>query len=222
MLMLKILIFHTPYMIVLFLAFHQWSEPRPDLMFDYLRGTITDLSPAEAIVECAGVGYALHISLQTYGELIEGEEKLIYVHPVYREDAQLLFGFTAKAERKVFRLLLSVSGIGPNTARLILSSLSASEVNSAIQSGDVMTFKSVKGVGAKTAQRLIVDLRDKVTAEDFALTTSGPADPMAEALQALVVLGYNRQSAEKALQKVRQEQPDEEVEGLIKKALQNL
>jgi Holliday junction DNA helicase RuvA len=85
-----------------------------------------------------------------------------------------------------------------------------------------MTFKSVKGVGAKTAQRLIVDLRDKVTAEDFALTSSGPADPMAEALQALVVLGYNRQAAEKALQKVRQEQPDEEVEGLIKKALQNL
>lgn len=191
-------------------------------MFDYLRGTITELNPAMAIMECAGVGYALNISIQTYGQLMEGEQRLLYVHPIYREDTQQLFGFADKAERKIFQLLLSVSGIGPNTGRLILSSLTASDVSTAIQSGDVMKFKAVKGVGAKTAQRLIVDLRDKVGIGDIEIPGGPASDPSSEALEALVVLGYNRNAAQKAIQKVRRDHPDADVETLIKNALQNL
>lgn len=191
-------------------------------MFEYLRGTITELSPAQATIECGGVGYALHISLQTYGKLNEGENKLLYVHPVYREDAQLLFGFIDKSERRVFQLLLSVSGIGPNTARLILSSLSAEEVSTAIQSSDVMRFKSVKGVGAKTAQRLIVDLRDKVGDIGMDILPGQAPDASTEALEALIVLGYNRNLAQKAVQKAKQQSQDASVEELIKNALQSL
>lgn len=191
-------------------------------MFEYLRGIIAELSPAQATVECAGVGYAVQISLQTYGKLIEGEERLLYVHPVYREDAQLLFGFIDRSERRIFQLLLSVSGIGPNTARLILSSLTAEEVTNALQSGDVMRFQSVKGVGAKTAQRLIVDLRDKVGAVEMASVPGVTVDSASEALEALVVLGYNRQQAQKAVHKARQQDADASVESLIRNALQIL
>lgn len=191
-------------------------------MFEYLRGIIAELSPAQATVECAGVGYAVQISLQTYGKLIEGEERLLYVHPVYREDAQLLFGFIDRSERRIFQLLLSVSGIGPNTARLILSSLTAEEVTNALQSGDVMRFQSVKGVGAKTAQRLIVDLRDKVGAVEMASVPGVAVDSASEALEALVVLGYNRQQAQKAVHKARQQDADASVESLIRNALQIL
>lgn len=191
-------------------------------MFEYLRGIIAELSPAQATVECAGVGYAVQISLQTYGKLIEGEERLLYVHPVYREDAQLLFGFIERSERRIFQLLLSVSGIGPNTARLILSSLTAEEVTNALQSGDVMRFQSVKGVGAKTAQRLIVDLRDKVGAVEMASVPGVAVDSASEALEALVVLGYNRQQAQKAVHKARQQDADASVESLIRNALQIL
>jgi Holliday junction DNA helicase RuvA len=191
-------------------------------MFEYLRGIITELSPAQATVECAGVGYAVQISLQTYGKLIEGEERRLYVHPVYREDAQLLFGFIDRSERRIFQLLLSVSGIGPNTARLILSSLTAEEVTNALQSGDVMRFQSVKGVGAKTAQRLIVDLRDKVGAVEMASVPGVAVDAASEALEALVVLGYNRQQAQKAVHKARQQDAEASVESLIRNALQIL
>lgn len=191
-------------------------------MLEYLSGRITELNPALAIVECGGVGYAAQISLQTYGQLAQGEERLIYVHPVYREDTQLLFGFADKSERQVFRLLISVSGIGPNTARLILSSLNAEEVSSAIQSGDVMRFKSVKGVGAKTAQRLIVDLRDKMGSVEVIEGLGTTTDLAAQALDALVVLGYARPTAEKAVAKARRQKPDAALEELIKIALQTI
>ena len=192
-------------------------------MFEYLRGRITELSPAQAVVECMGVGYAVHISLQTFSALREGEEFKVFVHPIYREDSQQLFGFSTKTERHVFRLLLSVSGIGSNTARLILSSMPATEVLSNIADGNVESFKAVKGVGAKTAQRLIVDLRDKGTLTfDDNLTSIGSPSITRDALDTLLVLGYNKALAEKAVSKALRENPELDLEGLIKQTLKTL
>jgi holliday junction DNA helicase RuvA len=192
-------------------------------MFEYLRGRITELSPAQVVVECMGVGYAVHISLQTFSALKEGEESKVYVHPIYREDTQQLYGFSTKTERHVFRLLLSVSGIGSNTARLILSSMPATEVLSNISEGNVESFKAVKGVGAKTAQRLIVDLRDKGTLTfDDNLSSVGSPSITRDALDTLLVLGYNKALAEKAVSKALRENPELNLEGLIKQTLKTL
>ncbi len=192
-------------------------------MIEYLSGNLAEVSPALAVIDCQGVGYAVHISLNTFGKLSSGSKTKLYVHAVYREDAQLLFGFYTQEERFVFRMLISVSGVGPNTARLILSSLSASEVVEAIQVGNVGAFSSVKGIGAKTAQRLIVDLRDKAgQGAVLGIPGEGSATMLPEALNALMVLGYAKPVAEKAVLKVMKDQPELSLENLIKQTLKIL
>ena len=192
-------------------------------MIEYLSGNLAEVSPALAVIDCQGVGYAVHISLNTFGKLSSGSKAKLYVHAVYREDAQLLFGFYTQEERFVFRMLISVSGVGPNTARLILSSLSASEVVEAIQMGNVGAFSSVKGIGAKTAQRLIVDLRDKAgQGAVLGIPGEGSATMLPEALNALMVLGYAKPVAEKAVLKVMKDQPELSLENLIKQTLKIL
>lgn len=193
-------------------------------MIAHLRGKLVEKNPAYCIVECSGVGYHVNISLQTFSRVPDSESVFLYTHLIVREDAQILFGFWDKAERDLFLLLISVSGIGPNTARMILSSLSAGELQAAIASGDVNTLKSVKGIGAKSAQRVIVDLRDKIGEmhSDTEISVSSSNTNKNEALMALEVLGFNRQKAAKiidGLQSINREMP---VEKLVKEALKNL
>lgn len=194
-------------------------------MFEYLKGPITDITPAYVVVECAGIGYYVNISLQTFSILDGKKEVLIYLHQVVREDAHILYGFANKDERELFRHLISVSGVGANTARVILSSMSAAEIQVAIAQGDINALKQIKGIGLKTAQRIVVDLKDKVFGKD-----TGPAQLFAsinnttrqEALSALVMLGFNKSAVEKVLDNLLKEQNSLTVEGLIKLALKRL
>ncbi|MHC1703699.1 MAG: Holliday junction branch migration protein RuvA [Tenuifilaceae bacterium] len=194
-------------------------------MFEYIKGPITDITPTYVVVECAGVGYYVNISLQTFSILDGKKETLIYLHQVVREDAHIFFGFANKDERELFRHLISVSGVGANTARVILSSMSAAEIQKAIVQADINALKQIKGIGLKTAQRIIVDLKDKVFGKD-----SGPAQLFTsinnttrqEALSALVMLGFNKSAVEKVLDLLLKEQKDLTVEGLIKLALKRL
>lgn len=194
-------------------------------MFEYIKGPITDLTPAYIVVECAGVGYYVNISLQTFSSLDGKKDVLLYLHQVVREDAHLLYGFASKDERELFRLLISVSGVGANTARVILSSMSAAEIQKAIVQDDINALKQIKGIGLKTAQRIVVDLKDKVFGKE-----TGPAQfftsinntTRQEALSALVMLGFNKSSVEKVLDILLKEQKDLTVEGLIKLALKRL
>lgn len=176
------------------------------------------------MVDCNGVGYEVHISLNTYGQLPEDERIRIYTHLQVREDAQNLYGFMQKVERSVFRLLLSVSGIGANTARTVLSSMNPQEVVQAIQTDNVAAIQAVKGIGAKTAQRVIVDLRDKVTGlvgdEEIALVSNNTQRD--EALSALGVLGYPMKQTQKVVDALLQVEPDMPVDRLIKNALNKL
>jgi Holliday junction DNA helicase RuvA len=176
------------------------------------------------VVDCNGVGYEVNISLNTYGQLPEDELICIYTHMQVREDAQNLYGFMEKVERSVFRLLLSVSGIGANTARTMLSSMNPQEVVQAIQTDNVAAIQAVKGIGAKTAQRVIVDLRDKVTGiiadEEIALVSNNTQRD--EALSALSVLGYPIEQTQKVVDALLQVEPDMPVDRLIKNALNKL
>jgi Holliday junction DNA helicase RuvA len=192
-------------------------------MITHLNGKLVEKNPTTLVVECSGVGYEVKISLTTYSAIKEDESVKIYTQLIVREDAQLLYGFATKEERDVFNQLISVSGIGPNTAMIMLSSLSPEEVAHAIQSEDVKTIQSVKGIGAKTAQRVIIDLKDKMlkiafTSENiFTLSNTNRID----ALTALVSLGFDKKSVEKVFDKIIST-GEETVEQLIKEALKVL
>lgn len=193
-------------------------------MIEYIKGKIAELTPANAIVECYGVGYDVNISLTTFSLLKEGEEKKLYVYEAIREDAHLLYGFVNKRERELFTLLISVSGVGPNTARIILSSFTPDELENAIASGSVGLLKNVKGIGTKTAERIIVDLKDKIKVGDstFIIGTREEQEVQEETIAALVMLGYPQPAAKKVVQKLLKENPAYKVEELIKASLKAL
>ena len=196
-------------------------------MIEYLRGEITELTPTFCVVECAGVGYGLNITLLDYDTLqaaVNNGPVKMYVHESIREDAHELYGFKEKAEREAFRMLIGVSGVGPNTARLILSSLTVQQLESAISSGNEIPLKSVKGIGGKTAQRIIVDLKDKIKGTGTALNISVPVSGANydDAAAALVMLGFTMQQSQKALSKVFGKDPTLSTEQAIKQALKML
>ena len=193
-------------------------------MIDYIKGSIAELNPAFAVIDNHGVGYMMNISLSTYDVLsrVGKEDTLLYVYEAIREDAHLLYGFANKKEREAFLLLISVSGVGPNIARMILSSMSVDEFSQAIASSNVAMFKSVKGVGGKTAQRIIVDLKDKIKlADDSLLHQTGQVtgESFDEALAALVMLGFSQQASQKVLKSLFSSHPGITVEQAIKQAL---
>ncbi len=192
-------------------------------MYEYIQGTISALTPATVVVDNQGIGYHIQISLNTYSALSGKEQAVVFIHQVVREDAHILYGFFNTSERDIFRLLISVSGIGSNTARMILSSLSPDEIKEAILSSNVGVLNGVKGVGAKTAQRLIVDLKDKVGKSDFTGEFFQPQSNTnrEEALSALVMLGFVKNSVEKILDKLLKENPTASVEELVKQALKS-
>ena len=193
-------------------------------MYEYIQGRIAELTPAYVVIDNGGIGYMILISLNTYTALSGKERAIIFLHHIVREDAQLFYGFASKNEREVFRLLLTVSGVGPNTARMILSSLSASELRDAVLSGNVGLIKGVKGVGLKTAERVIVDLKDKIgkteANTDFLFRESNTNRE--EALSALVALGFQKNLVEKLLDKLLKEDPTMKVEDMVKKALKSI
>ena len=190
-------------------------------MYEYIQGKISELTPVSVVIDNQGIGYYISISLNTYSALSGKEQAVVFIHQVVREDAQLLFGFYNKSEREIFRYLISVSGIGPNTGRMMLSSLSPAEIKEAILTENTSLLNSIKGIGAKTAQRVIVDLKDKVgkseISEDFLLSQSNTNRE--EALSALVMLGFTKNTVEKSLNKLLKDNPKAGVEELVKQAL---
>ncbi|MBR5638609.1 MAG: Holliday junction branch migration protein RuvA [Muribaculaceae bacterium] len=193
-------------------------------MYDYISGNISELNPAYIVVDNNGLGFMINISLNSYNEVTnKGREGMVklYVYEAIREDAHVLYGFATKRERELFIMLISVSGVGPNTARMILSSLSPSDLEQCIAGGNVGVLKSVKGIGAKTAQRILVDLKDKIkTASDTLLDNNNASSAVYdEALAALVMLGFTQQMSQKALRKLLKDEPSITVEEAIKKAL---
>jgi len=197
-------------------------------MIEYLRGEIAELTPATAIIDCAGVGYETSITLNTYTAIQGKKEAKLFIYEIIREDTHQLFGFSNKQERELFLLLISVSGIGGNTARTILSAFTISELCDVIYSGDERTLKSVKGIGLKTAQRIIVELKDKILSIATGLPTASPAassidkETVAEAVSALSMLGFPAAAANKVVQSIAKEQSEATVEQLIKLALKQL
>ncbi len=193
-------------------------------MITQLKGRLVSKTPTTLVVDCNGVGYEVHISLHTFSKLPEDELIVIHTHMQVREDAHTLYGFMEQVERSVFRLLISVSGIGANTARTVLSSMSPQEVVQAIQTDNVPAIQAVKGIGAKTAQRVIVDLRDKVTGllEEGEISTVSNNTHREEALSALSVLGYPVKQTQKVVDALLQVEPSMPVERLIKNALNKL
>ena len=196
-------------------------------MYEYLTGKLTELAPAYAIVEAAGVGYFINISLQTYSEIENSDNVKLYLHYIVREDAQILYGFASKAERELFRLLIGVSGVGGNTARMIQSTYSPSELRNIIGSGNAVLLKNVKGLGLKTAQKIIVELSGKmvelkVDEKIAGAVSSIDNEAYNEALSALVMLGFQKGASEKVLKKIFKENPDLRVEEAIRIALKQL
>jgi len=196
-------------------------------MIDYIKGEVAELTPAGVTIECAGIGYQMHISLNTYGVINGQPTAKLYVHESIREDAHLLFGFSDKHERELFQHLITVSGVGPSTARVILSSLSSKELESVIASENATVLQSVKGIGAKTAQRIIVDLKDKIKFTDesgtLQLTTKADLSETGHsAISALVMLGFVQTASQKVVSKIIREDPSLPVEKVIKEALKRL
>ena len=190
-------------------------------MIEYISGQVVDLTPTSVILECNGIGYFLNISLTTYSSLSSKNSGKLYVYEAIREDAYILYGFLDRRERELFLLLISVSGVGPNTARMILSSLTPAELEQVIASGNVNMLKGVKGIGAKTAQRIIVDLKDKIKwgGDTLNISTPSNSEVQEEALAALVMLGFSQIQSQKAIQKLLKESPLMTVEEVIKAAL---
>ncbi len=193
-------------------------------MITQLRGRLVEKSPTSLVIDCQGVGYLVNISLFTYGQLTDDENIQLYTHLQVREDAHTLYGFSTDLERQLFRLLIGISGIGANTARTMLSSLSPSEIGQAIQSDQVNVIQSVKGIGAKTAQRVVIELRDKVQAviADSGISAVSSNTNREEALSALVVLGYQTKSCVKILDELLSMDAEMSVERLIRNALNKL
>jgi holliday junction DNA helicase RuvA len=193
-------------------------------MIDYIKGTLTQITPTFLTIETGGIGYFINISITTFTKLEGKNEYKILVHEVIREDSHLLFGFADNEERDIFRLLISVTGVGANTARMMLSSLSSGEIEKAIIGSDVNVLKSVKGIGLKTAQRIIIDLKDKVgkQAGSSEIFTFADNTNREEALSALVMLGFAKSAVSKILDKIVKEDKTLTVEDLIKRALKNL
>lgn len=195
-------------------------------MLDYIKGEIVELTPASVVVETGGLGYLAHISLNTYSALGEKKECKLYIYEAIREDAFLLFGFTDKRERELFLLLISVSGVGANTARMILSSMATSELEGVISSGNSSALKTVKGIGSKTAERIIIDLKDKIkpgdTTPTLSLTSNVNTEIGREAISALIMLGFNQPASQKVVNKLIKENSNYTVEQIIKSALKML
>lgn len=193
-------------------------------MYDYINGTVAELTPTYAVIDAGGLGFMLNISLNSYSAIQGKAEARLYVYEAIREDAFVLYGFATKAEREAFTLLIGVSGVGAGTARVILSALKVDELHTVIATGDVAALKSVKGIGAKTAQRIIVDLKDKIKGGDDTLLslTSGNAEVRQEAAAALAMLGFQPQAVSKALQRLFAEEPSLTAELAVKKALKML
>ena len=193
-------------------------------MIAHLQGKLVEKSPTQIVIDCAGVGYHVNISLHTYSLLPNTDFIKVYTHLQIKEDAHTLFGFMEKSEREIFRLLLSVSGIGASIARTMLSSLDPKQITNAIASADVATIQSIKGIGSKTAQRVILDLKEKVLKlydlDEVSMSKSNTNRD--EALSALEVLGFVRKTSEKVIEKIVKEDPDASVESIIKKALKSL
>ena len=196
-------------------------------MYEYITGRVESLTPASAVVEAGGVGYFLNISIQTFSRIGSQTEVKLYTHFVVREDAQILYGCYDRAERDIFRLLIGVSGVGGNTARMILSSFTSEEVCRVVSTGQAELLKTVKGLGLKTAQKIIVELRDKIggVASDAAVSAwrnDAADETFAEAVSALTMLGFARQAAEKVLRGICKESPGVSVEELVRIALKRL
>lgn len=193
-------------------------------MYEYIKGDLVELTPTYLVIETGGIAYFVNISLNTHSQFKENEKAIVYLHQIVRDDAHILYGFADKTEREIFRLLITVSGIGANTGRMILSSLTAEELKSAIETGNVNALKSVKGIGLKTAQRVIIDLKDKIgkTYAGAEIVSSQDNRNRNEALSALVMLGFNKSAIEKALDKIIEKNNNQSVEDLIKLALKKL
>lgn len=209
-------------------------------MIEYIKGQLTDLNPTYVVIEAAGVGYAINIALPTYSELVgkEGQESRLYITEIIREDAHELFGFFTKGERELFVMLMTVSGIGANTARMIMSAYSAAEIRQIIATGNARALTQVKGLGPKTAQRIIVDLKDKVLKIDLGNEAKGErleamellgeeasivdSAVKQEAISALVMLGFAAAASGKVVDKILKAAPESSVEQVIKQALKML
>jgi len=200
------------------------------LMYEFIEGRPVEVTPTNVVIETAGIGYLIHISLCTYSAIQNGKTGdkgtlRLFLHQVVREDAFVLFGFFSRHEREVFRLLLTVSGVGANTARMILSSLNPDEIRQAIAVSDVRLLSSVKGIGAKTAERIIVDLKNKIGSAQTLSGETGPSTTVTsrdEAIMALTGLGFNKAAVEKVVMKLSAGHPEYSVEELIKQGLRNM
>lgn len=190
-------------------------------MLDYLDGKLAETTPTYAVIDCGGVGYEVNISLIDYMAMQGKPTAKLYIHESIREDAHVLYGFLTKRGREIFRLLVGVSGVGPGTARLIMSSLTVTDIENVIATGQESMLKAVKGIGGKTAQRIIIDLRDKIKVSDAALFTQAPVASQVyeEALAALLMLGFAKPQSEKVLKRIFSDSPAITVEESIKTAL---
>lgn len=198
-------------------------------MIEYIKGELIETTPTIAVIDCNGIGYAINISLNTYSAIQGKTNVKLYIHEAIREDAHILFGFSTKQERELFLLLISVSGIGGNTARMILSALSPSELCNVISSGNDKLLKGVKGIGLKTAQRIIVDLKDKIASTGMETVSGGIASLSSanseihdEAIAALTMLGFAQAPSQKVVSAILKEEPELTVEKVIKAALKRL
>ncbi len=194
-------------------------------MYEFISGKVIEITPSYVVLENSGIGYFINISLTTYEKINKKETVKLYVHQILREDTNTLFGFDDQNERQIFQQLISVSGIGANTARLMLSSLKPDEIIKSIENSDVAAIKSVKGIGLKTAQRVIVDLKDKMgkmASSDATLQFAEKNPVEEEALSALVMLGFNKKNTEKIIQKIIKETPDISVEEMVKLGIKSM
>lgn len=193
-------------------------------MYEYIEGSLIEKNPTCCVIEVAGIGYFIHITLSTYSRLENQAQAKLFIHQVVREDALLLFGFYTRQERDMFRLLITVSGIGANTARMMLSSLTTDDIQQAILENNTSLLQGIKGIGAKTAQRAIIDLRDKISKEKLTGELFPAKDNRLkeEALSALISLGFNKGEADKVVGKILQVEKSLPLEDLIKKALKQL
>ena len=196
-------------------------------MYEYIKGSVVHADPTQAVVETSGIGYHIMISLQTYSAIHTQKDILLWLHLLVKEDAHLLYGFATRDEREIFRLLISVSGVGPNTARMILSAMSNEEIRDALITSDVVRIKSIKGIGTKTAERMIIELKDKMMKVGLESSPSGSSlQPVSEtgteAAAALQQLGFQRSAVEKVLSRLQKENPAYSLEELIRHSLKLL